>query len=119
MKAIKYFVAIMLVCSYTSGLSVRAQEKQTVDQKTSLVKVWGNCDMCKTRIEKAAKEEGATTASWDKKTKMLTVTFNPAKTSVDSIEKKIALVGHDTERYRADDKTYNSLPACCKYERRK
>jgi mercuric ion binding protein len=119
MKAIKYFVAIVLVCSFSSGLSVRAQESKSVEQKTSLVKVWGNCDMCKTRIEKAAKEEGATIASWDKETKMLKVTFNPDTTSVDRIEKKLALVGHDTERYRADDKTYNSLPACCKYERRK
>ena len=74
--------------------------------------------MCKARIEKAAKEEGAVSASWDKKTKILMVTFNPSTTSVDKIEKKMASVGHDTEKYRADDKTYDSLPSCCKYERR-
>jgi hypothetical protein len=26
-------------------------------------------------------------------------------------------VGHDTEKYRADDKAYAKLPGCCKYDR--
>jgi len=33
--------------------------------KTETIKVWGNCDMCKARIEKAAKVEGVTKANWD------------------------------------------------------
>ena len=78
-------------------------------QKTETFKVWGNCDMCKARIEKAVKADGATSADWNKKTKILTVTFDPAKTSVDSFSKKLASVGHDTEKYRADDKAYNAL----------
>ena len=34
-------------------------------------------------------------------------------------EKKIAAVGHDTEKYLADDKVYEKLPGCCHYERKK
>ena len=89
------------------------------NQKTGTFKVWGNCEMCKARIEKAVKSEGATTADWNKNTKILTVTFDPSKTSVDTFSKKLAAAGHDTEKYRADDKAYQALEACCQYERRK
>jgi len=87
--------------------------------KTETFKVSGECGMCKSRIEKIAREEGATSASWDLKTKMITVSFDPTKTSVDALSKKIASVGHDTEKYKADDKVYEALPDCCHYERSK
>lgn len=85
--------------------------------KTDTFKVWGNCSMCKERIEKAVKSEGATSAAWDSKTKMLSVSYDPSKTNTDALAKKVASVGHDTEKFKADDKTYNGLPGCCKYER--
>jgi mercuric ion binding protein len=81
-------------------------------------KVAGNCGMCETRIEKAARgAEGVTSAEWDKETKMIEVTFNPDRTSLEKIEKAIAAVGHDTPLYKATDEVYEKLPGCCKYER--
>jgi hypothetical protein len=85
--------------------------------KTESFQVSGNCDMCKERIEKAAKDEGAKSASWDSKTKMLTVTYDPSKTSKDGLSRKIASAGHDTEKFRAPDDVYAKLPGCCHYER--
>jgi len=86
--------------------------------KTEKIKVAGNCGMCETRIEKAAKEvDGVSAAEWDKESKMLTVTYDEAKTNVDNIQQAVAKVGHDTEKYKADDEVYNKLPACCKYDR--
>jgi periplasmic mercuric ion binding protein len=119
MKTIKLFLLIIMI-SATSG-TIIAQTTSGIagKQKTETFKVWGNCDMCKNRIEKAVKEEGATTADWNTESKILAVTFDPAKTSVDTFSKKLAKVGHDTEKYRADDKAYNALDECCKYERRK
>jgi hypothetical protein len=38
---------------------------------------------------------------------------------VDALDKKLALVGHDTEKYKAEDKVYDGLPGCCKYDRAK
>lgn len=38
---------------------------------------------------------------------------------MDEIQKNIASVGYDTEKYRGDDKAYEELHECCKYERRK
>jgi hypothetical protein len=50
---------------------------------------------------------------------MLAVTYDPAKTNVDLLSKKLAAVGHDTEKYKATDDAYNKLPSCCHYERAK
>ena len=85
--------------------------------KTETLKVWGKCDKCKARIEKIALTSGATTADWNVKTKLLTVNFDPARTSVDYISNKLAKAGYDTENYKAKDKAYNALPDYCKYER--
>lgn len=88
--------------------------------KTEKVKVFGNCDMCKTRIEKAAKAvDGVTMVNWDKKTKMMDLTFDDSKTDVHKVEMAIANAGHDTEMHRATDETYSKLPGCCKYDRTK
>ena len=116
MKAIKLFLAIFLVTSFSANLTAQTSTKTSGQHMTDTIKVWGKCDMCKARIEKAVKMEGATSASWDQKTKLLTVSFDPSKTNVDALEKKLASVGHDTEKYKADDKTYEALPSCCHYD---
>lgn len=84
----------------------------------AMITVQGLCDMCKDRIEKAAKSiNGVTVATWDQKTKMLHLNFDPAKTNIDAISKNIAKAGHDTDKYKADDKVYDALPSCCKYRK--
>jgi mercuric ion binding protein len=88
------------------------------ESKTEKIKVSGNCGMCETRIEKAALAvAGVTKADWNKETKDLTVTFDASKATVDKIEAAEAKVGHDTPKFKADAKTYESLPGCCKYDR--
>jgi copper chaperone CopZ len=119
MKTISLFFAIALFFAIGIESSAQTGTQATGQKKTETFKVWGNCDMCKARIEKAVKSEGASSADWNKNTKILTVTFDPSKTSVDSFSKKLASVGHDTEKYKADDKAYQALDACCQYERRK
>lgn len=118
MKTIKLFLIISLILGIGAGVSAQNTTK-TTGPKTETFKVSGECGMCKKRIEKSAKEEGIASASWDVKTKMITVTFDPAKTSVDALSKKFASIGHDTEKYKADDNAYEALPACCHYDRSK
>ena len=86
--------------------------------KTEIFKVWGNCGMCKKTIEASLKTDGIATANWDRTTKVISVSYNPEKITIDDIQKKIAAVGYDTEKYRGDDKAYNNLPGCCQYERK-
>lgn len=88
--------------------------------KVEKVKVYGNCDQCKARIEKAAKAvDGVATANWDKKTQMMDLAFDDSKTDAHKVEMAIAKAGHDTEMHRATDEAYNKLPGCCQYERAK
>jgi mercuric ion binding protein len=87
-------------------------------KKEETIKVWGNCGMCKKTIETAAKSAGATTANWDDETKILQVSYKANKTSSDKIQQAIANVGYDTEKYTADDKVYDQLHGCCKYDRK-
>lgn len=87
--------------------------------KTEKFKVFGNCSMCEKTIEKAAKSvEGVTFADWDKKTKMMKVTFDKAKANVHKIHMAIAKVGYDTEMHKADGKIYKKLPGCCQYRKK-
>ena len=80
--------------------------------------VAGNCEMCKDRIEKAAKSvKGVTSASWDIASKKITVEFNNKTTGQDEIQKAIAFAGHDNGKYKADDEVYNKLPECCLYRK--
>lgn len=86
--------------------------------KTEKIKVYGNCGMCKTRIEKAANSvKGVSKATWDSEDAMLTVTFDDSKTTTLKIEEAVAKVGHDTDNAKATDKTYDALPGCCQYDR--
>jgi len=80
------------------------------------MKVEGLCGMCKTRIEKTAKDvDGVTKAAWNKDTKVLTFEYDAAKVKPAAVSKALAAVGHDTETDKADDKVYDALPGCCKY----
>lgn len=90
----------------------------TAGEKTEKFKVYGNCGMCETRIEKAANSvDGVQAADWNKETKMMEVKFDDSQTDVHKVHMAIAKVGHDTEMHKAKDSVYNDLPGCCKYDR--
>jgi len=93
-------------------------EVSIAKKKTVKFKVYGNCGMCKSTIEKALKGvKGISWATWDTETKMITVRYNPKKIELEDIHKKIAAVGYDTEKAKAKDEVYNGLHGCCQYDR--
>jgi len=105
-----------------------AHQKQTASEHSNhssnemthheMFGVSGNCEMCKERIETAALSvKGVTSAVWDLETKKIHVEFNSMETNIDAIHKAIAKVGHDTEKFKADNQTYNALPDCCKFRK--
>ena len=91
--------------------SLIAQDSKIVETE---FKVFGNCSQCKTRIEKAVKIDEVKYAKWNKSTKMLKVAFENSITA-DSLQRRLADVGHDTEKYKAKAETYTQLPKCCLY----
>jgi copper chaperone CopZ len=120
MKKVKLFITVLLAIFLGTQTYAQMQDHNNMSSsKTETIKVFGNCDMCKSRIEKAAKIEGVSKAEWNDETKLLTLVYDPMKVKSDDVQKKIAASGHDTEKFKADDKAYTGLPGCCKYERSK
>jgi hypothetical protein len=109
MKSMKIFLVTALLM-VISNMAI-AQET------TETFKVSGNCGMCKTKIEKAAKDAGASAATWDAATKDLTVTYKSSTTNTAKIQEKIASVGYDNAGATAANEVYDKLHGCCKYER--
>lgn len=100
------FIAILGVLSISNAFS---------QSKTEKFKVYGNCGMCETTIEKAAKSvDGVSSAEWDIAKDEITVVYDVSLTNVDAIHKAIAEAGYKTEKEKADTKAYNALPACCR-----
>lgn len=79
------------------------------------IKVYGNCGMCKQRIEEALDQNGIKLATWDSKTKNLEVVYNSKKISEQRIHELVASVGHDTDKVKAKNEVYAELPFCCLY----
>ena len=113
MKTFKFIIAFLFT---TLSCSLFAQSKSTT--KTDTVKVYGNCEMCQAKIEKAAKKGGAAVAKWDVDSKILAVSYSSAKSSLDKIEKSIAAAGYDTEHETSTAAAYKGLPSCCQYDRK-
>jgi copper chaperone CopZ len=108
MRILSVIVLLTASALVVNGISV---------QKASF-RVSGKCSMCETRIENAAfSVKGVEYAQWDKESGMIEVGYDATKADLDKIQKAIATAGHDTELYAANDKVYQKLPGCCKYER--
>jgi copper chaperone CopZ len=82
------------------------------------IPVSGNCGMCKGKIEKAAKQAGASDAEWNAETQELTVKYASTTTNAAKIQQAVAAVGYDTRDVKASDEAYDKLHGCCKYERK-
>lgn len=104
-------------CYYERDSTLTAKEHPVRSKAENEFYVKGNCESCKARIEKAAKDAGADSAEWSAEKQSVTLNFNAQKTSADKILRKIAEVGHDNEKYKAEDQTYKNLPSCCLYDR--
>jgi mercuric ion binding protein len=114
MKTIIFSILFVFASLYTTVTAA------TKHNETSTFNVYGNCVMCKDRIETALlKNKNIKKATWDVKTKMLTVVYDPHMISLDAIHQLVADAGHDTDKVKATDAVYKTLPGCCKYDRRK
>jgi len=111
MKIIK-FLSIL----FFSIISSQFSSAQSVS-KFETIKVNGNCNSCKKHIESSAMKAGATVADWNKKTKFLQISYDPAVTNSAKIQTAIAAAGYDTQDFKASDSAYDKLDDCCQYDR--
>lgn len=97
----------------------RVQQTDDAKLKSTSFRVYGNCGMCKDRIESTAMAlNGVHRASWNQETKALEITFHPEKVDLMDVHEAIAQAGHDTEKVKAPSDVYNDLPGCCQYTRK-
>ncbi|MBI3510223.1 MAG: heavy-metal-associated domain-containing protein [Bacteroidetes bacterium] len=109
-------IIVLLCCVLVFSIAGAAQSAT----KTDTIKVYGNCETCKSKIEGSLKKkDGVISKDWNTETKMLIVTYDPSKITIKQIGEKIAAVGYDNQYATAPDATYNGLPKCCQYERPK
>lgn len=121
MKTIKLLFAMLFAFATFQSANAQSDKTQrTIGIKTENIKVSGTCNMDKRRIETAAYSiNGVKSAVWDEYTQVLTLKYSVLKKEAPgNVQKKIASVGNDTEKYRADDMVYQKLPDCCHYPRK-
>lgn len=92
-----------------------AQHNHKVTEVTFGVR--GNCTTCQSIIERAAKSvNGVMHAHWNKASKMMNVSFDPARTSSLKIQQVISSSGYSTEKIPESAYAYYNLNACCQYD---
>lgn len=106
----KIMIAISVLLSTTGNAQIK-------NAKTESVKIYGNCGMCETKIEKAGNIKKIANVDWNQETQMATLNYDAKKTNQDEILKRIALVGYDSDKFLAPDDVYNNLHGCCQYDR--
>jgi len=121
MKAFAFSLVTLLSISGSAALAqtapvaaattaAKAKGSEQVQFKTSAV-----CDMCKARLEKSlAYEKGVQAAHLDVASKVLTVTYNPAKTTPTALRTAVQKTGYDADDATAEARAYDRLPDCCK-----
>jgi len=101
-----------------SGFSIQAQEKLNKNAKYE-IEVNGNCDMCQSRIQKAAFSiAGVKSAIWSVETHKLSLILNEEKATIMDVKKAVAKAGYDTDEVKATSEDYTKLPGCCQYDRK-
>lgn len=114
--SIVFFVACNSGPKKETGGNEEPQTESTevAELQEASFKVFGNCDLCKGRIEKAAiGVDGVQTAEWDKESKILKISHESI--NIHGVHEAVVAVGHDTEMHKADDAVYKAIPECCYY----
>jgi periplasmic mercuric ion binding protein len=106
---ILYISLMAFLCLASTELYAQAKTSK------ASIKVYGNCGMCKRRIETALDQTGIKVATWDTRSKNLEVVYNPKKITEQKIHELVAGAGHDTDKVKAKNEVYAKLPFCCLY----
>ena len=100
-------IIVLALCMLSFG--VFAQTKNT----TTSFWVAGACGMCEKTIENAVDVKGVVAYDYDLTAHRLTITYSPAKITIEKIHALINAAGYDTEKSNATDAQYNRINQCC------
>jgi copper chaperone CopZ len=108
----KGLLAILLCFFFAAPTAFSQKPPKKAELK---IQVSGNCGMCEKRINEALDLPGVIFSGWDRVSKTATIVYKPRKISEQQLHEKIAAVGHDTDKMKADTAVYKKLPGCCLY----
>ena len=100
---------MILFFGLSFGMVSAQADSDTLKIKTSAVS-----EMCKERIEHDMKfEKGVSSAELDLKSAVLTLVYNPAKTTEEKLKTAVTKIGYSADDMPANEKAYSKLPGCC------
>lgn len=107
----KKTIILFVTALFLSVNFVQADGKdKEVKFKTSAI-----CGMCKARIERnLGLSKGVKESNLDLSDKVITVRYNPDKTTEAAIRATINKTGYDADLSPADQKAHDKLPSCCR-----
>lgn len=96
MKTIAIYSAALILSLFFVQSTVYAQKKD--ENKVVKLHTSAHSEMCKAKIEKTlAYEKGIIKSELNRESQILTVIYNPEKTSVEKIIKVITSLGHEAK----------------------
>jgi mercuric ion binding protein len=79
------------------------------------IKTSAICEMCKARIERnLGLSKGVKESNLNLTDKVVTVKYNPNKTTPEAIKATIISTGYDADTQVANQKAHDKLPSCCR-----
>jgi mercuric ion binding protein len=108
MKTTIFSILVMLLMGLSAG-------SYAGDDKEIRIKTSANCEMCKARIERnLGLSKGVKASNLNLKDKVVTVKYNPSKTTPEAIKATIINTGYDADEQVANQKAHDKLPDCCR-----
>jgi len=106
----KTFILFVATLGLTLNLAYADGKDKVVKFKTSAI-----CEMCKARLERnLGLSKGVKESNLDLNDKVLTVKYNPEKTTEEAIKATINNTGYDADLSVANQKAHDKLPSCCR-----
>lgn len=104
-----------IIFSLMAALFVTISFAKNEDDKVVKIKTTAVCEMCKARIERTlGLSKGVKESNLNLKDKVVTVKYNPKKTTPEAIMATIINTGYDADGQLANKKAHDKLPDCCK-----
>ncbi len=106
MKKLLTFLIVALM-----GMTAFAQKAET---QTITIQTNGTCEHCKkVMMDNVPQWKGVEKCTYDLKTAKVTITYQPQKTSPETLRQGISQLGYDADNVKANAEARAKLPSCC------
>lgn len=105
----KKLLTFLIVAFMSMTIFAQKAEVQTITIQTN-----GTCEHCKkVMMDNVPQWKGVEKCTYDLKTAKVTITYQPQKTSPETLRQGISQLGYDADNVKANAEARAKLPACC------